>query len=267
MLLRAIICVYDKFISIEIGVEMVQSFIERLSRYFREHRSYYLPDISNEDNGIFQDVRAYTMISPERLFAVLQAVKYVGSANLPGAIVECGVWRGGVMMAVAKTMLSLGMIDRDLYLFDTFEGMPQPTQIDKDFKNRPAQKKFELTKRSSDSSDWCAASIENVLENMLSTGYPRDQIHLIPGKVENTIPVSAPEKIAILRLDTDWFESTRHELIHLYPRLMTGGVLIIDDYGHWQGARKAVDDYFSTYNISIMLNRSDYTGRIGIKIN
>ena len=245
---------------------MIQSFIERLSRYLRNHRSYYLPDISKEDNGVFRDVRAYTMISPERLFAVLQAVKYVCSMNLPGPMVECGVWRGGVMMAVAKTLLSLGITDRDLYLFDTFEGMPQPTQIDKDFKNRPAQRKFELTKRSSDSSDWCAASIEDVLGNMLSTQYPLDQIHLIPGKVENTIPVNAPEEISILRLDTDWYESTQHELIYLYPRLAIGGVLIIDDYGHWQGARKAVDDYFSKHNISIMLNRTDYTGRIGIKI-
>lgn len=153
---------------------MIQSYIERLSQFLRNHRTYYLPDISKEDNGVFRDVREYTMISPERLFAVLQAVRYVCSMNLPGSIVECGVWRGGVMMAVAKTLLSLGITDRDLYLFDTFEGMPQPTQIDKDFKHRPAQRRFELSKRSSDSSNWCAASIEDVLENMLSTKYPRD---------------------------------------------------------------------------------------------
>jgi hypothetical protein len=170
------------------------------------------------------------------------------------------------MMAAAKTLLSLNIIDRDLYLFDTFEGMPQPTQLDKDFKNRPAQRIFELTKKSPDASDWCAASIEDVRENMLSTKYPKEQIHFIQGKVESTIPDNAPKEISILRLDTDWFESTWHELIHLYPRLVVGGVLIIDDYGHWQGARKAVDDFLSIHNISILLNRTDYTGRIAIKM-
>ena len=71
-----------------------------------------------------------------------------------------------------------------------------------------------------------------------------------------------PERIALLRIDTDWYESTRHELVHLYPRLSPGGVLIIDDYGHWQGARKAVDEYFQA---GLFLNHIDYTGRLAIK--
>jgi hypothetical protein len=74
-----------------------------------------------------------------------------------------------------------------------------------------------------------------------------------------------PEQIAVLRLDTDFYESTRHELRHLYPRLVHGGVLIIDDYGHWAGARKAVDEYIAEEGIRLLLNRIDYTGRIAIK--
>lgn len=245
---------------------MIRSLAKKALGNIFHLNDFSLEDISETDNHILRTVRAYTMTSPERLFAVLQAVRYVGSANLSGAIVECGVWRGGVMMAVAKTLLTLGMTDWDLYLFDTFEGMPQPTQIDRDFRNRPAQRRFEATKQSLDSSDWCAASIDDVRDNMLSTQYPQERIHLVPGRVENTIPVNAPDKISLLRLDTDWFESTWHELVYLYPRLVVGGVLIIDDYGHWQGARRAVDDYFSKHNIPILLNRTDYTGRIAIKM-
>jgi len=74
-----------------------------------------------------------------------------------------------------------------------------------------------------------------------------------------------PGKIALLRLDTDWYESTAHELKHLYPLLVPGGVIIIDDYGHWEGARKAVDEYITAEKLPLLLNRIDYTGRIGIK--
>jgi hypothetical protein len=100
---------------------------------------------------------------------------------------------------------------------------------------------------------------------MQSTGYPNHNIHLVPGMVEDTIPGAAPEKIALLRLDTDWYESTRHEMEQLFPRLTDGGVLIIDDYGHWEGARRAIDEYLANNNIAMMLNRLDYTGRIGIR--
>jgi hypothetical protein len=100
---------------------------------------------------------------------------------------------------------------------------------------------------------------------MYETGYDREKISFVKGKVEETIPDNAPQSISLLRLDTDWYESTRHELIHLYPRLSHGGVIIIDDYGHWLGARKAVDEYIEQNNLCLLLNRLDYTGRIGVK--
>src|SRR5207344_857055 len=110
---------------------------------------------------------------------------------------------------------------------------------------------------------WCRAGFDEVVRNLASTGYPSDRLHFIRGRVEDTIPAGAPEKIALLRLDTDWYESTRHELTHLFPRLSTHGVLIIDDYGHWQGARRAVDEYFSA--TPILLNAIDFTARIAVK--
>ena len=100
---------------------------------------------------------------------------------------------------------------------------------------------------------------------MLSTGYDIARTHFVAGDVEQTIPGVVPEQISLLRLDTDWYESTRHELKHLYPRLIRGGVLIIDDYGHWKGARQAVDEYLAETGAKLLLNRIDYTGRAAVK--
>jgi O-methyltransferase len=106
-------------------------------------------------------------------------------------------------------------------------------------------------------------ALAEVQAAMRSTGYPEHQIGYVSGRVEETIPESAPSEIALLRLDTDWYGSTRHELEHLYPRLVSGGVLIVDDYGHYAGARQAVDEYFA--GRPILLARVDYTGRMAVK--
>lgn len=223
------------------------------------------PDFSPRDVEIMRMVRPYTMTSPERLFALMQAIQYVVTANIPGSIVECGVWRGGSMMAAAQTLRDCQATDRDLYLFDTYEGMVEPTAADVTLSNKVAAATFAQTKITDDSSAWCNASLAEVSGNIAKVGYPTERLHLIKGKVEETIPDAAPAQIALLRLDTDWYESTRHEFIHLYPRLVSGGVLILDDYGHWQGARKATDEFLAAEGVHLLLNRIDYTGRIAIK--
>jgi len=211
-------------------------------------------------------VRPYTMTSDERIFALIQAVRYLAKAGVEGGIVECGVWRGGSMMAVAYTLHQLGIDDVDLLLFDTYEGMTRPTDVDVDYGGVPAALEFARTQEGAQASAWCRASREDVERNLAATGYPLERIRLIKGMVEETIPGQAPTKISLLRLDTDWYESTHHELLHLYPRLCSGGVLIIDDYGHWKGSRKATDEYFANSGVApILLNRIDYTGRIGVK--
>jgi predicted O-methyltransferase YrrM len=113
--------------------------------------------------------------------------------------------------------------------------------------------------------EWCFSPLEEVERNLRSTGIDPARLRFVEGKVEDTIPATAPERISVLRLDTDWYESTWHELTHLYPRLSPGGVLIVDDYGHWQGAREAVDRYFGEVAEPILLARTDYTGRIGVR--
>lgn len=224
----------------------------------------YPPDFSAEDVALCESVAAITMTSPERIVALRDAVRYVVDNRIEGDVVECGVWRGGSMVVVAKTLLSLGSV-RDLYLCDTFEGMSAATEHDRAFDGRSADSMLDATARKEGNSVWCIAGEEDVRQNLGRTGYPGERQHFVRGKVEDTLPAAAPEKIALLRLDTDWYESTRHELEVLYPRLVDGGVLILDDYGYWQGARKAVDEYFAKQPKKPLLHRIDLTGRMTVK--
>jgi hypothetical protein len=216
-------------------------------------------------DGIIPRVTPYTMTSPERVNALIRAVRYVAEHDIPGAIVECGVWRGGSMMAVARTLLALGDAERDLYLFDTFEGMSPPTEADVDLSGRRASQALAQTARTDEHSYWCYASLDDVKSALGRVGYPAARLHYVQGKVEETVPAQAPPEIALLRLDTDWYESTKHELAHLYPRLVSGGVLIVDDYGHWKGSRQATDEFIAATPGFGLLQRIDYTGRLAIK--
>jgi len=216
---------------------------------------------------IIEKVRPYTMTSNERLFGLIEAVKYVIQHNIPGDFVECGVWKGGSMMAIAETLLKLGINNRQLYLYDTFSGMTAPTEEDKDSLNRNAADQLENdADNKSESVVWAYSTLDEVKKNFANIAYPSENIHFIKGDILQTIPNYIPNQIALLRLDTDWYASTRHEMIHLYPLLNKNGVLIIDDYGFWKGSRQAVDEYITEQNIQILLNRMDDTGRIAIKM-
>ncbi len=222
-------------------------------------------DFGETDRSLYRAVKPYTLTSPERVYALIQATQYVIAADISGDIVECGVWKGGSMMAVARTLMQVGRQDKHLYLFDTFEGMPAPTPADVSHDGTAAAAEFAKTRITEDGSEWCKASLEAVRSAITSTGYDSNKIHLVKGKVEETLPARAPAAISLLRLDTDWYESTKHELEHLFPRLSAGGVIIIDDYGHWQGARRATDEFLAKHKIRLLLNRIDYTARIGVK--
>jgi O-methyltransferase len=223
-------------------------------------------DLSQHVLDVIVAVEKFTQTSPERIHALCQAVQYITRSKIPGSVVECGVWKGGSMMAVAYSLLYLGDCSRELYLFDTFEGMPAPSRFDISLTGAQASELLRTSSKSDEQSIWCYAPQEKVQQALLSTGYDPQKLHLIKGKVEDTVPAEAPDKISLLRLDTDWYESTHHELIHLFPRLSVGGVIIIDDYGHWQGVRQAVDEYIEENNVRLLLNRIDYTGRIGVKL-
>jgi O-methyltransferase len=178
-------------------------------------------------------------------------------------VVECGVWRGGSMQAAARALLASGDSSRDLYLFDTYEGMPPPSEEDLRYDGKPAEELLASAERET-SKVWAVATLDDVQEGFAQVGYPAERVHFVKGLVEDTIPGSAPERIAILRLDTDWYESTRHELEHLYPRLVPGGVLLLDDYGYWEGARQAVDEFLEQTGERLLLTRMA-SGRIAVK--
>jgi hypothetical protein len=220
-------------------------------------------DLSSEQYNILETVRPFTMTSDERIAAVLHAVDYVSKNQIAGDIAECGVWKGGSMMAVALDLVRRNDFSRTLWLYDTFEGMNEATEADRRFDGHSAA--AELAEAPVGTGVWSCAPFEIVERNMMSTGYERGRIRFVKGKVEETLPAQMPERLALLRLDTDWYVSTKHELTHLYPLLRVGGILILDDYGHWQGARRAVDEFFQMRGERPYLHRIDYTGRVLVK--
>jgi predicted O-methyltransferase YrrM len=242
------------------GQRLLRRFGFELVRFPRQYK-----DLDEVSQTIYRSVADYTMTSSQRVYALVDAVRYIARHRVPGDLVECGVWKGGSSMAMALALKKLGDVGREIYLYDTFEGMSSPTQLDVTIGGELPQRELTRKEVVRVAPEQLASPLEEVRRNVLSTGYPEERIRFVRGKVEETIPDCVPGQIALLRLDTDWYESTRHELIHLFPRLSVGGVLIIDDYGYWQGARKAVDEYLQENNIRILLNRIDHAGRIAVK--
>jgi O-methyltransferase len=217
-------------------------------------------------NDIYEKCRPFTMTSIERLYALYKSVEYIVSADLDGDFAETGVWRGGSCMLIAETLLALSSSSRRIFLFDTFTGHPEP-DADKDvdiWGNRAIDEWQRMTRDGNHG--WGYVSLEEVQANLALTGYPTNNLVFVKGMVEETVRhVPSMDKLALLRLDTDWHDSTRASLEYLYPRLVSGGVLIVDDYGHYQGQRMAVDGYLKATGESILLNRIDYSCRLGVK--
>ncbi|HMH53257.1 MAG TPA: TylF/MycF/NovP-related O-methyltransferase [Candidatus Acidoferrum sp.] len=225
-----------------------------------------LTDLDPAFAPVYEACRAYTMQSVERLYALYKAVEYVVRARIPGDIVETGVWRGGGMMVVAHTLLLMGDVSRRLILFDTFEGHPRPDpDVDVDLWGNRAVDEWQRHQAQDPPAAWGKVPVDEARANMARTGYPMDHVVLVKGRLEDTAVPHAPAAVALLRLDTDWYESTRVGLSVLYPRLADHGVLIVDDYGHYRGQRQAVDEYFAAEGPAPLLNRVDYSCRLAIK--
>lgn len=222
-------------------------------------------DFTDTDKEIFTIVKSFTMTSPERIKALIDAVAYIEKNNLDGDIVECGVWKGGSSLAAAIQLKKLNSYKRNIWLFDTFEGMSKPTSDDIDLKGKTAESQME-NEEIKTSRLWGYSELEEVRRNLSISNYPEEKILFVKGKVEETlIKEHIPEKIALLRLDTDWYESTIIEMQVLFPKVVSGGIVIIDDYGHWQGCKKAVDEYLKNQGLNLYLHRIDYTGRVLVK--
>lgn len=196
-------------------------------------------------------VEPYTMTSVERITELYNSLEYIRINNIKGDIVECGVWKGGNILGCLEYM-RFHRMDNSVWLYDTFEGMTETTEHDVDFNNNSGE-------------IWigrCDSTISEVKKIVNENNYPENKINFIVGDVSKTLleKENIPECISLLRLDTDWYKSTKDELDFLYPKLITGGVLIVDDYGHWKGSKKAVDEYFKSKGLSPKINFIDYTG-------
>ena len=218
-------------------------------------------DVEEATKRIISETAPYTKTGPVRVVALCNAIDYISRQSIPGAVVECGLWRGGSLMAAALRLVEVGDADRPLYGFDTFAGMTPPTEEDGARQMHRWRKGLPQDQRAENLAP--GTSKESIARLLSSTGYEEEHIHLVEGAVENTIPENAPKEIALLRLDTDFYQSTLHELVHLYPRLSPGGVLIVDDYGNLEGARKATDEYFAEERI--FMHRIDHGARIAVK--
>ncbi|MBY0339030.1 MAG: TylF/MycF family methyltransferase [Acetobacteraceae bacterium] len=223
-------------------------------------------DLEPEFHAVHGLCQPHSMTSIERMHALWTAVRHVVRAGIPGDIVECGVWRGGSMMMAAHALRQIGGTDRTLWLYDTFAGMTPPEAMDLQAESgATAEQVLADNPREDGNVFWGIARRPLVEANMATTLYPPARIRYVEGPVEDTIPGTLPDRIALLRLDTDWYRSTKHELVHLWPRLERGGVLIIDDYGYWTGSRRATDEFLATLPDPPMLHRIDATGRAAVK--
>jgi O-methyltransferase len=223
-------------------------------------------DAEPEFRDFYELCKPFTMTSIERLYSLYKSVEYISEARVPGDLVECGVWRGGSCMMMAMVLLSHGESNRPIVMFDTFEGHPPPDpERDVDLWGNCAFEEWRQQTHDGKVKGWGRAPLDDVRDNLQSTGYPSELLRYVKGMVEETAPHNVPEQLALLRLDTDWYASTRAALLHLYPRLVPGGVLILDDYGHYRGQRQAVDEYLDAAGEKLLFHRVDYSCRVAIK--
>ena len=223
-------------------------------------------DMEAEFFSDMAQVRAFTMTTVERLYALWQVTGSIGRSGLPGDFVEAGVWRGGSVMLMALALMRAGCTDRKLCLFDTFTGLPEPDpEKDVDSLGNKAIDGWTPRNLGEGETYWAYATEKEVRKNLASTGYPDGLFRFVPGQVEETLPSSAPTNISLLRIDTDWHSSYQHLLHHLYDRVVPGGYIFLDDYGQFLGARNAVDEFRRERRIVSPLLRIDYSCRLMIK--
>jgi hypothetical protein len=234
-------------------------------------RSEYCHDLTPLERAICAETARGACQTPEALAQLSRAVEYLILNRIKGDLVECGVYKGASVICMIRTLQSLSVSDRKIWLYDTYEGMPEPEEIDQFYATNEVHdgglKTWALLKREDGSkgSDWVYSPLEEVQHNVSLTQYPPDHLKYVKGLVEDTIPNEIPNEISLLRLDTDFYKSTKHELEHLYPRVTSGGVIIIDDYGAYQGSQKAVDEFIKEKGLRVLLGRVDEHVRIWIK--
>lgn len=230
----------------------------------RELPPKYPQDFTPFTRDLWDRVAPYTMTTQERVVNLEYAVRYIEAAGIPGDLVECGVGAGGSMMAAAWTLLELGSRERRIFLYDTYRGMAEPTAADVSVFGKPARRKYER-KMKDGRCTWHNYPLADVERNLALTDYPADRLVFVAGLVQDTLPANDCTSIALLRLDTNLYESTKCEMHYLWPKLAPGGVLLIDDYFRWLGQKRAVDEYLTAHGVSMLLVRLDDHSAMGVK--
>ncbi len=190
-------------------------------------------------------VRKYTMVQRPRLRTLYHLAREIDRIPISGDIVECGVYNGGSagMLAFASRH---SQPPRDLWLFDSFEGLPEASAMD--------------GVRARDRRGTCAGDPHKVRQLMHTLGIAQARLHIIKGWFQDTFPTIQIERIALLHIDADWYESVRLCLQWFYDFVEPSGFVVLDDYGHWPGCRAAVDEFVAQRRLDVALIQVDYTG-------
>lgn len=199
--------------------------------------------------GLMEKCEPFTMVSRERMGTLYQLVKRLDQEGIRGDLVECGVCNGGTagIIACASADSSLPRVVR---LFDSFEGLPEPSAE---------------TDGPKALAEWAPGmdlgSIDKVRELFAALRIGEERVRIVPGWFEDTLPGYAMPEVGLLHVDADWYESVKLVLETFYPNVVPGGFVVLDDYGHWEGCRTAVDEFLVARRISVDLTEVDYTGR------
>ena len=222
-------------------------------------------ELTHNEKELIDLVKSYSMTPQIRIYNLIKALKHINHKKILGDYVECGVWKGGNIILFKKIIELTNDSNRKIFAYDTFEGMTEPDKNDFDISKNLNAKILMNKDKEKKTNIWGVCSLEDVKNNIQSNVKNIDNIRFIKGPVEKTLDIqdNLPEKISLLRLDTDWYSSTRKELEILYKKVSPGGIIIIDDYGHWGGSKKAVDEFF--LNKYVWMHYVDYACRLIIK--
>lgn len=229
------------------------------------NKNQKIVELSQNDIKLIDLISKYSMTPKIRIYNLIQALRHLEHNEVQGDYVECGVWKGGNLILFKKFLEKNNLISKKIYAYDTFEGMTTPSSYDYNLSTKESAENILKGDKDRKTNNWGICSLEDVKSNILKTVGNLDSIEFVKGPVEETLNNKIPNKISLLRLDTDWYSSTKKELEVLYDNVTPGGIIIIDDYGHWGGTKKAVDEFF--LNKYVWMHYVDYACRLIIKDN
>lgn len=235
---------YSEYLPVEGRIAKVINWFLKNTRFYHKQNAYvcnkveysYEKRMNGEDWPLYAD----SMIGYKRMSNVQNCMIDVIQNNIPGDFIETGVWRGGTVIFMAAILKAFEITDRKVWVADSFEGLPKPNEEKYEADKGDKHYVFNELK----------VSLENVMDNFRKYDLLGDNVKFLKGWFSETLPTAPIEKLAVLRLDGDMYESTMDGLVNLYPKLSVGGYCIIDDWNAVVACKKAVNDYIQQHNIT-----------------